>query len=182
MNVDEMLWFLAVDNVLADGDGYFSRASDYTLYLDKRYNRFYMFSHDNNESLRAPEGPGMGGPGGFGGPRGGDEEREQMDPLSQASSANRPVLAALLGNPHWKARYLAHVRTIAEQSLDWNTLGPIFEKYRALIDDDVREDTKKLVSYEDFSQSDVSSGGGGGGPFGPPPGIKTFVESVASIC
>ena len=34
MNVDEMLWFLAVDNVLIDGDGYFSRASDYTLYLD----------------------------------------------------------------------------------------------------------------------------------------------------
>ena len=52
MNIDEMLWFLAVDNVLGDSDGYFSRASDYTLYLDKRYDRFYIFSYDNNETLR----------------------------------------------------------------------------------------------------------------------------------
>ena len=66
MNVDEMLWFLAVDNVLIDGDGYFGRASDYSLYLDTHYNRFYVFAYDNNETLRAPEGPGMGGPGGPG--------------------------------------------------------------------------------------------------------------------
>ncbi len=173
MNVDEVLWFLAVDNVLSDEDGYFTRASDYTLYLDTHYDRFYVFAHDNNESLRSIEGPGMGGF--FGGPGGPGGEHGQMGPLSQVGSANRPLLTALLTNPHWKARYLAHVRTIAEKWLDWNTVGPIFEQYRALIDEDVREDTKLSISYEQFAHSDISSDGQRGGPFGSAPGIKTFM-------
>ena len=45
----------------------------------------------------------------------------------------------------------------AEKWLDWGTVGPVLEQYRALIDDDIREDTKKLTSYEQFAQSDVSS-------------------------
>jgi len=173
LNVDQVLWFLAVDNVLVDGDGYFTRASDYTIYLDTRYDRFYLFAHDNNESLRDPEGPGPGGPGGRGAPGEGSGE---LDPLSQVGSSNRPLLTALLANPAWKARYLAHVRTIAEQWLDWNTLGPVVTQYQALIDNDVREDTKKLTSYEQFAQSVESSDGGGRGPFGPPPGLKTFAQ------
>lgn len=184
MNVDEMLWFLAVDNVLVDGDGYFSRASDYTIYLDSRYNRLYTFAHDNNETLREPEGPGMGGPGGPGGPggfggpggpggRGG--EGDQQDPLSQVGSENRALITSLLTVPHWKARYLAHVRTIAEVSLDGNAFGAMFERYRALIDQDVKEDTKKLVSYDEFAKSDVASSGGGGGPFGGAPALKPFI-------
>ena len=168
MNVDEMLWFLAVDNVLIDGDGYFSRASDYNLYLDKRYNRFYVFSHDNNETFRWPEGPGFFGRGG--------EPGADMDPLSQVDSPNRPLIAGLLSNPRLRARYLAHVRTIAEKWLDWNTLGPICDQYRALMDADVQDDTKKLTSYEQFMKSDVSSSGEGRGPFGAPPGLKLFVD------
>ncbi|MHB8969406.1 MAG: CotH kinase family protein [Pirellulaceae bacterium] len=168
MNVDEMLWFLAVDNVLIDGDGYNSRASDYNLYLDKRYNRFYVFSHDNNETFRWLEGPGSFGRGG--------EQGADMDPLSQIDSPNRPLMIGLLSNPRLRARYLAHVRTIAEKWLDWNTLGPVYAQYRALIDSDVRADTKKLSSYDQFVQSDVSSSGEGRGPFGAPPGLKLFVE------
>jgi hypothetical protein len=168
MNVDEMLWFLAVDNVLIDGDGYFSRASDYNLYLDKRYDRFYVFSHDNNETFRWPEGPGFFGRGG--------EPGADMDPLSQVDSPNRPLIAGLLANPQWRARYLAHVRTIAEKWLDWNTLGPICDQYRALMDADVQDDTKKLTSYEQFMKSDVSSDGDGRGPFGAPPGLRAFVD------
>ena len=99
-----------------------------------------------------------------------------MDPLSQVGSSNRPLITGLLTNPHWQARYLAHVRTIAETWLDWGAVGPVLEQYRALIDDDIREDTKKLASYEQFVQSDVSSSGGGGGPFGAPPGLKTFIQ------
>ena len=36
------------------------------------------------------------------------------------------------------------MRTIAQKWLDWGTLGPSIEQYRALIDEDMREDTKKL--------------------------------------
>jgi hypothetical protein len=238
LNVDEALWFLAVDNVLGDGDGYFSRASDYNLYLDKRFNRFYLFSHDNNETFRSAEGPGMGpgGPGGFGGPggrggrgggpgmmggpdggpdmQGGPEGRReggpdmlggpqgpggfggpgggpsggpgggpgrggnsQLDPLSMVDSENRPLISALLSVPNYRARYLAHVRTITEKWMDWNTLGPVVESYRSLIDADIKDDTKKLTSYEDFTNADDAEETGGRGPFGPPPGIRRFVEA-----
>ncbi len=63
----------------------YSRASDYNLYLDKRYDRFYVFSHDNNETFRWPEGPGSFGRGG--------EPGADMDPLSQVDSPNRPLIA-----------------------------------------------------------------------------------------
>jgi len=75
LDVDGMLWFLAVDNALGDDDGYHSRASDYSLYRDP-HGRFHAIPRDNNEVLLGarggprggdPGGPG-GGPGGFGGP------------------------------------------------------------------------------------------------------------------
>ncbi len=40
------------------------------------------------------------------------------------------------------------------------------------MDADVRDDTKKLTSYDEFVQSDVSSSGEGRGPFGAPPGLR----------
>ncbi|MHB8866041.1 MAG: lamin tail domain-containing protein, partial [Pirellulaceae bacterium] len=43
-------------------------------------------------------------------------------------------------------------------------------------DADIKDDTKKLTSYDQFLESDVSSSGEGHGPFGAPPGIKVFVE------
>ena len=53
---------------------------------------------------------------------------------------------------------------IAEKWLDWNKLGPIAEQYHKLIEADVKADTRKLESYEDFEKSlteNVRSGGFG---------------------
>ncbi|MFY9343533.1 MAG: CotH kinase family protein, partial [Planctomycetota bacterium] len=66
LDVDGMLWFLAIDNALADDDGYFSRASDYLLYRDPK-GRFHAIPRDNNEVLLAARGRGPGGPVGPGG-------------------------------------------------------------------------------------------------------------------
>ncbi|AMV37955.1 CotH kinase family protein [Planctomyces sp. SH-PL62] len=67
LDIDGVLKFLALDNVLVNGDGYWTRASDYSLYLDPR-GRFHVIPHDMNETFQ-----GGGGPPGFGpgGPRGG---------------------------------------------------------------------------------------------------------------
>ena len=67
LDVERALWFLALDNVFQDSDGYFSRGSDYMLYKG-RDGRFVPITYDNNETMKA------GGPGG--GPRpGGDDRR-----------------------------------------------------------------------------------------------------------
>jgi spore coat protein CotH len=73
LDVDGVLWFLALDNALINGDGYWVRASDYSICLDG-HGKFHVVPHDMNETFGAPMGPGAGGPGGpggRGGPRGG---------------------------------------------------------------------------------------------------------------
>ena len=71
LDIDGALWFLALDNALLDGDGYYSRGSDYALWLDKDQ-RFHVIARDGNEVLGSdgpPGGRGRRGPGGqFGGP------------------------------------------------------------------------------------------------------------------
>ncbi|MBA62057.1 MAG: spore coat protein CotH [Planctomycetaceae bacterium] len=67
LNVDGVLRFLALDVALVNSDGYWTRASDYSIYLDPQ-NVFHIIPHDMNEALKS--GPGGGGPRG-GGPRGG---------------------------------------------------------------------------------------------------------------
>ena len=62
-DVDGLLWFLALDVALINCDGYWIRASDYSLYLDEK-GKFHVVPHDMNEAFRPAGGPGFGGPGG----------------------------------------------------------------------------------------------------------------------
>lgn len=74
LDVDSLLWFLAIDNAVINCDGYWIRASDYSIYMDPK-GKFHVIPHDMNECFRPPMGPGMGGPGGgmmFARPRPGD--------------------------------------------------------------------------------------------------------------
>lgn len=68
LDLDGVLWFLAVDVALINSDGYWTRASDYNMYQGKQ-GKFHILPHDMNEAFRGSRGgPGGGGPGG---PRGG---------------------------------------------------------------------------------------------------------------
>ncbi|MCR9202586.1 MAG: CotH kinase family protein, partial [Planctomycetaceae bacterium] len=69
LDVDGALKFLALDVALVNSDGYWTRASDYSLFLDKD-KRFHVIPHDMNEAFESGGGGpgGPGGPGGFGPP------------------------------------------------------------------------------------------------------------------
>jgi hypothetical protein len=118
--------------------------------------------------------PNFGGPGGgFGGSGGGRGrggpgfgnmprvEGVKLDPLVAANDANKPLISKLLAVPSLRARYLSYVRDIAEKWLDWNKLGPIAQQYHSLISADVKADTRKLDSVEDFEKSLASDSQGG---------------------
>jgi spore coat protein CotH len=202
LDIDGLLWFLALDNALINCDGYWIRASDYSIYLDEK-NKFHILPHDMNEAFRAPMGPGFGfgpggpgggppGRGGFGGgPPGGrpgearpdgprgeqrrpDERRANgdrpngprpgentrpgvpsfdLDPLIGLDDARKPLRSKVLAVPSLRTRYLQHVRTIAEKSLDWKTLGPVVAQYRSLIEKEIEADTRKLSSFADFQKA-----------------------------
>jgi spore coat protein CotH len=68
LDVDGVLRFLAIEAALVNSDGYWARASDYSIYQDEK-GKFHVVPHDQNEGL-ADEGGGRGGPPGFaaGGP------------------------------------------------------------------------------------------------------------------
>ena len=62
----------------------------------------------------------------------------------------KPLRSRMLAVPSLRARYLANVKTIADDSLDWSKLGPIVAAHRALIESEVKADTRKIYSSEEF--------------------------------
>jgi spore coat protein CotH len=161
LDVDGALRFLALEVALVNADGYWTRASDYSLYRD-RAGRFHVIPHDANETF-GPGGRGMGpgpgggrigggfgGPGGPGGP-GGRGGGPTLDPLVALDDPAKPLRSRLLAVPALRARYDGYVRAIAGRWLDWSALEPIVEAYRALIADDVAADTRKLDTTEAFA-------------------------------
>ena len=59
LDVDGLLWFLAVDCGLINCDGYWIRASDFSIYLDEK-GKFHMVPHDVNEAFTHSAGAGHG--------------------------------------------------------------------------------------------------------------------------
>jgi CotH kinase protein len=175
LDIDGVLWFLALDNVLVNGDGYWTRASDYSLYRDPK-GQFHVIPHDMNETFQPAmmfgPGPGFGLPPGSGGrpgagPGGGrpgagtglgrgpgsGPPAGDLDPLVGSKDQRKPLRSRLLAVPSLKARYLSHVRMLAERWLDWETLAPIVERYRGLIEPVLEADTRKLSSLASFQKS-----------------------------
>jgi hypothetical protein len=190
LDVDGALKFLALDVALVNSDGYWTRASDYSIYQDEK-GRFHVIPHDMNEGLADEGGRGFGpppvlvpvppdgrggppdGPGGPGGRRGGGGRgmfgppaTADLDPLVGLNDTTKPLRSKLLAVPALRQRYLSYVREIAEKQLDWKTLGPRVAQYQAIIAADVKTDTRKLYSTEAFTT----------GATGDADSLRTFVE------
>jgi hypothetical protein len=163
-DIDGALWFLALENVFIDSDGYISRGSDYYMYQDS-VGRFHLITHDNNETFRFAGG---------GGPNGWHSSDPMLSPVGHEGNPSLPVISRLLNIPHLRARYLAHVRSLVNQWLDWQVIAPIAEEYRTLIAEEVRKDDKKIYGYDAFIAS-LAEDTGGYGRFGTP-SLKRFVE------
>jgi hypothetical protein len=101
----------------------------------------------------------------------------ELDPLVAANDPNKPLLSKLLAVPSLRQKYLRNVRTIAEQWLDWEKLGPVVEQYRTLIQKEVEADTHKLESFEAFKRSTGAEGANAApGEGRQRPSLKEFAE------
>jgi hypothetical protein len=132
MDVDKVLRFLALDIALANGDGYWNDGSDFNVYLTEK-GQFLATPHDANEGFR-----GRGA------------NAAQPDPLVNLTDTNKALRHKLLAVPVLRDRYLRHVGDIADKWLDWNRLGPIVDRYRKLIAEDVARDTRKHETLDAF--------------------------------
>jgi hypothetical protein len=173
LNIDGALRFLAIENALVNTDGYWTRASDYNIYLDEQ-GRVHVLPHDMNEAFEEEGGPG--GPGragrGRGGPPGAPPFQlppgiqlppgfqfpmtfglagAELDPLVGLDDTSKPLRSKLLAVPALRAKYLGYVREIADTWLDWRTLRPLVQQYQAVIAADVKADTRKLYTTAQFT-------------------------------
>jgi CotH kinase protein len=166
LDVDGTLRFLAVEKALINNDGYWTRASDYSLYTDAS-GRFHVTPHDANETIRPTEGMMWGS---FGDPAGSAADSVELDPLAGASDPGKPLLYRLLQVPALRAKYLAYVRDVADKWLDWERLGPLAARYQSVIAADVARDTRKLFTTESFTSATTADGRleSYGGPIGAP--------------
>lgn len=121
--VDSWLWFLALENIFTDEDGYYSKGADYGFYYEPESGRFHPVEHDGNESLATGD--------------------VSVSPVQGATSTDRPVLRRLLSIPELRQRYLAHLRTALEQTLHPALMTPVIQQYSALTIEAIRADTKK---------------------------------------
>ena len=187
LNIDGALRFLAVEIALANTDGYWTRASDYNIYLDGQ-GRVHVLPHDMNEGLEEEGGPGGPGGPGRGGPPGGPggfqlppgiqlppgfqfpttfgQAGAELDPLIGLDDASKPLRSKLLAAPALRTRYLGYVREIADKWLDWKTLEPLVRQYQSVIAAEIKADTRKLYPTEQFT-SGVDQGNSS---------VKSFVD------
>jgi spore coat protein CotH len=168
LNVDRALWFLAMDNVLIDSDGYYTRGSDYMIYQEPKFGRFHLLPYDSNETFRYPGGGGRGGGTAI------RVEGVQLSPFAGEENEARPLLNRLMANKNIRARYLAHVKTIVDEWFESDRLEEAFGRFHSLIAENVELDVKKLYSTEAFfSNLNVDEGTGRRST----PGLKSFVAA-----
>ncbi|MEE2885853.1 MAG: CotH kinase family protein [Planctomycetota bacterium] len=172
LDVDRTLWFLAIDNILMDGDGYHYRGSDYALYLDPK-GRFCPLFRDNNEAFNYGGGPGGFGQRGATPASGGARRRSprlssaSLEPLALIEQERAPLVSKVLSVPKWRAQYLANCREVRDTWVDWQKIGPIVEKLRAQIEPLIKLDDKGLYGHEAFLQA-IDQGSGRS------PGLRKF--------
>lgn len=140
LDVDGLLWFLALDVALVNGDGYWVRASDYSLYLDPK-GKFHAVPHDMNEAFRPARGPGMGGPRMFAPGRPGEVLPVPLQDMLGLTAEQKKKLAGLQKDVD------AQVETVL-----------------------TAEQRKQLAELRDRGPGGFGPPPGGPGGFGPPPG------------
>ena len=73
-----------------------------------------------------------------------------------STDTNRPVIKQLLSIPELRQRYLAHLRTVLQDSFNPTVLIPVIEQYQQLTIDALQADTKKNFTMTAYA-SDVAA-------------------------
>jgi hypothetical protein len=180
LDVDRALWMLAFNTLLVNLDSYTGAfGQNYYLYHD-RNDRWLTMSWDLNMSF-----------GGFplltsgGGNMLSITQMKNLDPLTQSTNSNRPLIKQLLANPTYKRMYIAHMRTMLQENFSDESYKDRALELQAIIDAAVQADTKKFYTYTSF-QNNINQSVAGG--FGNVPGIadlmnarRTFLQANANF-
>ena len=77
----------------------------------------------------------------------------ELDPLVGLEDSRKPLRSKILAVPAFREKYLQNIHEIAKNSISWDKLGPQVAILRSLIENEVRDDTRKLESYDEFLEA-----------------------------
>lgn len=132
IDIDRALWFLATEIAFGDDDSYvFKGGMDYYIYWDPETQRLTPIEVDGNSSLAT--------------------SRATWSPFYNETNGNYPLLNRMLAVPAWRQRYLAHLRTIMEQSINPTVVHPVIDRLAKKIDPLVKTDPQSLYGHTSFT-------------------------------
>jgi hypothetical protein len=166
LDVDRALWMLAFNNVLVNLDSYSGAfRQNYYLTWDLN-NRFVPTIWDLNMCF-----------GGFpGGTGSGPYTATSLDPMSNSTSTNHPLIVKILSNPLYKRMYMAHVRTIVQENFASQAYLTMANDLRTTINSSVQADPYKFYTYTQFQNSLTTDIAGGGPPGSTIPGLQNLMS------
>lgn len=150
MNMDRVLWMLAFNSLLVNLDSYTGVfAQNYYLYKDANQ-RFNPIVWDLNMSFGGFPFIGSGNTilGGLT-----IAQMKQLTPTAHATDPYWPLINAVMGNPLYRKKYFAHLKTMATEMFAGNHYQQVAENLRQLIDTAVQSDSNKFFSYEHFQNA-----------------------------
>ena len=141
--VDSWLWFLAVENIFADDDSYWNKGADYSFYFEPESGRIHPVEHDGNEAFIVGD--------------------VSLSPLvgytavgGSANLGNRPLLHRLLPISELRQRYLAHMKTVLQESYHPDVLTPFINSLHSLSVTSIVADPNKNFTMAIYTNAILS--------------------------
>jgi hypothetical protein len=133
LDIDKALWFLAVENIFTDDDSYVMKGKmDYMVYYEPETDRTTPLEYDGNSTFES-------------------SAATTWTPFKNATNVNYPLLNKLLNIPEWRQRYLAHYRTILNETFTTANANAIIDELNTQIAALVAADPKKLYTTAQYT-------------------------------
>lgn len=147
LDVDRVLWMLALNNVMVNLNSYTGSATNYYLYQDKN-GRFQPVVWDLNLSFGSYKNTGSGSDLDI-------KSLQRLDPLLHADNPYRPLISQLLKNELYRKIYLSHIRQIVNDNFAYKSTA--YEKrakeLQAMIVVPYSDDKYKTYSVDEFKNN-----------------------------
>lgn len=158
VDLDAALWMMAGHALFGNVDSYQGNTHNYYALFDAHQQRFYIQGHDLDL--------------GFG---------TLAPPIDLSVTYGFDVPARPLVNRPWQQQpfrkeFYAHLKTMAEDTFDWDHLSPLAWKWHDMIDAAVEADPRKSFSYQDFKDGITQDVYADGPCLTYFPGLKRYVD------
>lgn len=134
LDIDRALWFLAVENIFTDDDSYVMKGKmDYVTYYEPETGRTTPLEYDGNSTFQTAAAASA-----------------SWSPFKNVTNVNYPLLNKLLNVPEWRQRYLAHYRTILQETFTSAYANTLIDQLNSQISGLVASDPKKLYTTQAY--------------------------------